>query len=149
MLYIWNPDDPGGPGGLSFSGGIDYSFKEGTYRVALEYLYNGQDSSTSVKSGNVTGLSNEHYLYGVLARRFSDFTSLSLGVVAGWSDLSFSPLIGAEHELLQGFTLSLSGRFFLDRDLLSGGPPGELGPLPPGASEGCRFLLTLRARLRF
>jgi hypothetical protein len=149
MLYTWNPEDPPGWGGLSFSGGFDYSFPGGKCQVQAEYLYSGAASSTSIRSGNLTGLSNEHYLYGALTWRFSDFSSLNLGAVAAWSDLSFSPIIGAEHELFQGLTLSLSGHFFLDRDLLSLGPPGELGTLPPGASGGRRFLLSARARLRF
>ncbi|MDR2080095.1 MAG: hypothetical protein LBP74_10285, partial [Treponema sp.] len=73
-----------------------------------------------------------------------------LACLSAFSDVSFSPVLGAEHELFQGFTLSLSGRFRLDQDLFSGdGNRGELGPIPPGASGGSRFMLTARVRLLF
>jgi hypothetical protein len=150
LLYTCNPDDGAGLGGLAFSGGCDYSFLDGKLSVLTEYLYNGASSSTSVRSGNAAGFSGEHFLYTGLSWLYSDYTSFTLACLSAFSDFSFSPILSAEHELFQGFTLSLSGRVPLDRDLFSGdGNRGELGPLPPGASGGSRFTFTAKARLRF
>jgi hypothetical protein len=68
--------------------------------------------------------------------------------MAAPADLSFTPVLTAEHELFQGFTLSLNCQIPLDRSV-SGGAAGEFGPLPPGAAAGRYFQTTLKARLRF
>jgi hypothetical protein len=68
--------------------------------------------------------------------------------MAALGDLSFTPVLGAEHELFQGFTLSLDCQIPLDRSL-SGGEAGEFGPLPPGRTAGRRFQGIIKARLRF
>jgi hypothetical protein len=150
LLYTYNHQDRTGIEGLSFSGGFDYSFLDGAWYVQAEYLYNGSDSSTSVQSGNPAGFSGEHFLYTGLSWLYSDYTRVTLACLSGFSDFSFTPVLSAEHELFQGFTLSLSARVPLDRDLFSGdGNRGELGPLPPEASGGSRFILTAGARLRF
>jgi hypothetical protein len=148
LLYTYNREADTGIDGLSFSGGFDYSFLDGKCYVQAEYLYNGAASSTSVRSGNLTGFSGEHFLYTGLTWLYSDYTRFTLACLAGFSDISFVPILSAEHELFQGFTLSLSAQAPLDRDLFSG-DRGELGPIPPGASGGSRFLLTAKARLRF
>jgi hypothetical protein len=75
---------------------------------------------------------------------------VTLACLSAFSDISFAPILSVEHELVQGFTLSLSGRVPLDRDLLFGdGNRGELGPLPPEAAMGSRFVLAAKARVRF
>ncbi|MDR2403973.1 MAG: hypothetical protein LBD78_08090 [Spirochaetaceae bacterium] len=150
LLYTHNPEEHTGLEGLAFSGGADYSFFDGRWYVLAEYLYNGASSSTSARSGNPAGFSGEHFFYTGISWLYDDLSAFTLACLSAFSDLSFSPVLSAEHELFQGFTLSLSGRFLLDRDLFSGdGNRGELGPLPPGASGGSRFILTVRARLRF
>jgi hypothetical protein len=150
LLYTYNREEQTGMEGLAFSGGCDYSFLDGKWYILAEYLYNGAASSTSARSGNPAGFSGKHFLYTALSWRYSDYTSFTLACLSAFSDFSFSPVLSAEHELFQGFTLSLSARLPLDRDLFSGdGSRGELGPLPPGASGGNRFILTAKARLRF
>jgi hypothetical protein len=150
LLYTYNQEANTGLGGLSCSGGFDYSFSGGNWYVLAEYLYNGAASSTSTTGGNPAGFSGEHLLYTVLRWRYNDYTSFSLACLSSFSDISFAPVLGMEHELFQGFTLSLNGRVPLDRDLFSGdGNHGELGPLPPGASQGTSFILTTTARIRF
>ncbi|MDR1588412.1 MAG: hypothetical protein LBS57_13245 [Treponema sp.] len=149
-LYTCNPEEGAGIEGLSFSGGFDYSFLDGKWYVLAEYLYNGASSSTSVLSGNVTGFSREHFLYTGITWLYSDYTSFTLACLAGFSDISFAPILSAEHELFQGFILSGSLRVPLDRDLFSGdGNRGELGPIPPDQDSGSRFILSVKARLRF
>jgi hypothetical protein len=150
LLYTYNPEDDPGIEGLAFSGGLDYSFLDGRWHALAEYLYNGGASSTSVHSGNPAGFSGEQFLYTTLSWLCNDYTTLTLACLSALSDSSFAPILSVEHELVQGFTLSLSGRVPLDRDLLSGdGNRGELGPLPPEASVGNRLVLTARARVRF
>ncbi|MDR1239448.1 MAG: hypothetical protein LBK27_04990 [Treponema sp.] len=150
MLYTHNPEDGADIQGLSFNSGFDYSFSDGKWYVQMEYLYNGAASSTSVRSGNLAGFSGEHFLYTGLTWLYSDYTRFTLACLSSFSDISFVPLLGAEHELFQGFTLNLSAQAPLDRDLFSGnGSRGELGPIPPDASGGSRFILTVKARLRF
>ncbi|MDR1505705.1 MAG: hypothetical protein LBI67_01245 [Treponema sp.] len=150
LLYAYNREANTGLDGLSFSGGGDYSFGEGRWYVQAEYLYNGAASSTSVQSGNPAGFSGEHLLYTGATWLYTDYTSFTLACLSSLSDCSFAPVLSVEHELSQGFTLSLACRVPLDRDLFSGdGSRGELGPLPPGSGEGSRFILTAKARLRF
>jgi hypothetical protein len=150
LLYTYDREARTGVEGLAFSGGGDYSFSGGRWYVQAEYLYNGAASSTSARSGNPAGFSGEHFLYTGLSWLYDDLSTFTLACLSAFSDWSFSPILSAEHQLFQGFTLSLSGRLPLDRDLFSGdGNRGELGPIPPGASGGSRFILTARARLRF
>jgi hypothetical protein len=150
LLYTWNPEDGAGIGGLAFSGGADYSFFDGAWYVQAEYLYNGAASSTSARIGSPAGFSGEHFLYTGVSWLYDDLSTFTLACLSAFSDLSFSPILSAEHQLSQGFTLSGSLRAPLDRDLFSGdGRRGELGPIPPGASGGSRFILTVKARLRF
>lgn len=150
MLYTYNRERDAGLGGLALSGGFDYSFLDGKCYVQAEYLYNGEASSTSVRGGNPAGFSGEHFLYTGLAWLYSDYTRFTLACLSSFSDISFAPLLGAEHELFQGFSLSLSAQARVDRDLFSGdGRRGELGPLPPGASGGSLLVIRARARLRF
>jgi hypothetical protein len=148
LLYTYRPGEPPGTGGLSLSGGLDYSFGDGKWYVLAEYLYNGSASSTSARGGRGEFF-GEHFLYTAATWLINDYTSLGLACLSGFGDLSFVPILSAEHELFQGFTLSLSARLPLDRDVFSGdGNHGELGPLPPDSPAGSRFILTAKARLR-
>jgi hypothetical protein len=140
VLYTYNPEEGFGLAGLAAGAGIDYSFGEGKWYALAEYLYNGSSSSTSVRSGSQTGFSGEHFLYTVIQYLMNDYTNLSLACLSGLSDCSFTPVLSAEHELFQGFTLSMSARVPLDRD-----NRGELGP----ENSQARFAFNLKARLRF
>jgi hypothetical protein len=150
MLYTCNGEAGTGIEGLSASAGFDYSFLDGRFYLLAEYLYNGEASSTSAEGGNLTGLSNRNCLYASLLYRINDYTNLSAALIAGLNDVSFTPVLGAEHELFQGLSLSLSAQFPLDRSLFQdGGGEGEFGPVPPGSTGGSRFRLNAKARLRF
>jgi hypothetical protein len=149
---LYTVDSGKGPGieGLAASGSLDYSFFRGKCLVLAEYLYNGADSSTSVYAGNQSGFSGEHYLYGSFTYMFNDYTSLTAASLVNFSDYSLQPVLIAEHELFQGFTLTFSARIPLDRDVFTrSGNRGELGPLPPGAGIAGRFIFTAGAKLRF
>ncbi|MDR2393016.1 MAG: hypothetical protein LBD93_02505 [Treponema sp.] len=146
VLYTYKPQEDFGFSGLSASAGLDYSFLEGQWYVLAEYLYNGSASATSVQSGNATGFSGEQFLYGAIQYRVNDYTSLTLACLSALSDGSFAPLLSGEHELIQGFTLSMSAQVPLDRDVFfKDGNLGELGP--NNAQE--RFLFRFKTRLRF
>jgi hypothetical protein len=149
-LFAWKPGADPSAEGLSAGAGFDYSFAGGSCYVLLEYLFNGLESSTSKASDPLAGFSNRNYLYALFRYRIDDYSSASLGCVASLDDVSFTPVAGFERELFQGFTLGLSAQLPLDRDVFAGdGRRGELGPLPPGASQGNRFTFTAKARLRF
>jgi hypothetical protein len=150
ILYTYNAEAKTHIDGLSFSAGFDYSFFEGKLMVLAEYLYNGASSSTSINSGNLSGLSNENYLYTGFTFLFNDYTQATAALISGFNDVSFTPFISLEHELFQGCSLNLSAQIPLDRDLFSGdGNRGELGPLPPGSSLGSYFNFSGKIRLRF
>jgi hypothetical protein len=147
-LYIYDPHARTEEEGLAVSFGADYSFWDGKIYILAEYLYSGDSSSTSPANG----FTHNHYFYAQGMYRYSDYTSFSLGCMAGLEDASFMPTLGAEHELFQGFTLSLNCQIPLDGSYTQGNP-GEFGPVPPGqapgAEMGSRFNSTLKARLRF
>lgn len=146
LLYTYKSGEDFGLAGLSASGGFDYSFLDGQWYVLVEYLYNGSESSTSVQSGNLTGFSGDHFLYGALHYLVNDYTRLTLACLSGLRDCSFAPILTGEHELVQGFTLILSAQAPLDRDVFFGdGRRGELGP----ENSQDRFLFNFKARLRF
>ncbi|GHV49237.1 hypothetical protein AGMMS49579_00640 [Spirochaetia bacterium] len=150
MLYTYNREAGTGIEGLAAAAGIDYSFWEGRFYVLAEYLYSGSASSTSTDNGNLGGFSRQNYLFAQILYRFSEYTNVSLGCLSSFDDISFTPILGASHELFQGFNLDLSCRVPLDRSVFQdNGERGTLGPLPPGAGEGSRFAFTLKARLRF
>jgi hypothetical protein len=150
LLYTANPGGGCDVGGLSAAGGFDYSFHDGKFYLLAEYLYSGETSSTARMPENTDGFLNNSYLYGSILYRFNDYTGLTLACLAGFDDVSFAPMIRADHELLQGLTLTLLFRFPMDRNLFTNnGRRGELGPLPPGAAEGAYAVITAMARLRF
>ena len=160
-LYTYNAQAHTGHEGLSFSAGADYSFFDSRLIVLAEYLYNGAASSTAFDlNNNLFGMSNEHYLYTGLTWRFSDFTNVSIALISGFTDVSFTPLVTFNQELFQGATLIVSAQVPMDRDLFSGnGKRGELGPIPPDALQpllpvngqrmGRYFDFSAKIRLRF
>jgi len=146
--------------GLSFSAGVDYSFFEGNLIAMIEYLYNGKTSATALGYGG--SFVNNHYLYTGFTYRFTDFTNLSLALISGLDDISFTPIISVNHELFQGATLMITAQVPLDRDLFHGdGNRGELGPIRPDNLQphtpegnlvgrfGSYFNCSARIRLRF
>jgi hypothetical protein len=158
LLYSWNPQSAPGIDGLAASAGFDYSFYRGKFYCLAEYLYSGAASVTAGERWDgspeepipAAGLGHRHYLYALILYHWSDYTNTSLACAAGLEDLSFTPMLSVEHELLQGLTVILRGQVPLDRDVFTGnGKQGEFGPLPPGSSRGQRFQFTAKARLRF
>jgi hypothetical protein len=146
-LYTLNTDNPSGIEGLSLGAGFDYSLFDGDLYLAAEYLFNGKESSTSLKNGG--SWMHHHYLYASALYRFNDFTSVSLSSVFGFDDLSLQPIAAITHELFQGFTLNLAINLPLDQKVLFGEERGELGPLPPESEGGAKLLVTASAKLRF
>jgi hypothetical protein len=144
MLYTCDPLAKKGEGGLAASAGFDYFFLDGDLYVLAEYLYSGDRSSTA----SSPGFTGNHYLFVNGLYRLGDYTGLNLGCMAALGDLSFTPVLALEHELFQGFTLTLGCQIPLDRSL-SGGAAGEFGPLPPGATAGRYFQGNIKTRLRF
>jgi hypothetical protein len=147
LMYTLNADAPSGGEGLSASAGFDYSFMDGYFYVLAEYLYNGDHSVSAFNLvDNKYGFSKHHYLYGVLRYSINDYTSVGASLLAGLEDLSFMPILTLEHELFQGFALTVNGQIPLDRDLFSGnGQQGEFGPI----NSGSHFILSAKVRLRF
>jgi len=143
-LYSYNHDAGTELDGLSLSAGFDYSFFKGDLIVLVEYLYNGETSSTSRKGGG--SFANEHYLYTGFTWRFDDLTTAGLALVSCFSDVSFTPIVSFNRDLFQGATLIFSAQIPLDRDLFSGdGNHGELGPF----SLHRYFDSNVKLRLRF
>ena len=144
MLYTYNHEAETRHEGLSFSAGVDYSFFEGKLIALAEYLYSGEQSSTSINGGG--SLSNRNYLYTGLTYIISDYTSAGLAMISGFDDPSFTPVISADHELFQGCNLILSAQIPLDEDLFAdNGEHGELGP----HSQRSYFNFNAKVRLRF
>jgi hypothetical protein len=147
-LYTYNHEAGTQIDGLSLSLGADYSFFDGNLIVLAEYLYNGETSSTALGYGG--SFSNNHYLYTGLTWRFNDFTNMTVALISGFDDISFTPVISLNHDLFQGAVLTITAQIPLDRDLFSGdGRRGELGPLPPPYNTGRYFDCGVRLRLRF
>jgi hypothetical protein len=155
LLYSWDPGDSSGIDGLSASAGFDYSFYQGKLYCLAEYLYSGASSVTAGgqspgDAAPISGLRHRNYLYLMFLYRRSDYTNASLACMVSPEDLSFTPILSVEHELVQGLTLSLQGQIPLDQDVFTGnGKKGEFGPIPPGYSQGRHFQITAKAGLRF
>ena len=148
MLYVYNKEIEDRIDGLSFSAGFDYSLLGANLIILAEYLYNGAASSTSIAGGG--SFVNRNYLYTGLTWRFSDYTNAGLALIAGIDDVSFVPLVTFNHDLFQAVTLTVMAQIPVDRDLLfNDGNRGELGPLPPGVSQGSNFYLETKVKLRF
>jgi hypothetical protein len=147
LMYTLNEDETSSVEGLSASAGFDYSFLDGYLTVLAEYLYNGNKSISAFNQiDNIYGLSNHHYLYGMINYKFNDYTSAGIALMAGLEDISFIPILSLEHELFQGCALTVTGQIPMDRDLFGDkGNYGELGPV----TSGSHFILTAKVRLRF
>ena len=113
-LYTYNQEAKTEMDGLSFSIGADYSFFGGNLIVLAEYLYNGETSSTALGYGG--DFINNHYLYTGFTWRFNDFTNMSLALISGLDDTSFTPIASLNHELFQGVTLTITAQYPLDYD---------------------------------
>ncbi|ULQ59493.1 hypothetical protein K7I13_13620 [Brucepastera parasyntrophica] len=140
VFYMYDNRDRAGFDGIAASAGFDYSFFDGSLYILAEYFFSGKKSFSSAV------YEKRNYLYAMLMYRFNDYTNASLSCVAGLDDISFSPVIGFEHDLFQGATLSFTGRVPLDRDTFSGNEKhGELGP----DSTDTSFEITAKLRMRF
>jgi hypothetical protein len=118
----------------------------GKFYTLAEYLYSGAASSTAEGAG----LANRNYGYVLLRYSWNDYAGSGLSCMVCFDDWSFSPIFTTDYEVFQGFTLSLTARIPLDREVFGGaGGGGELGPLPPGQEAGSRAVVTLSGRLRF
>ncbi|MDR1970348.1 MAG: hypothetical protein LBQ46_00355 [Treponema sp.] len=135
ILYTLDPARGGDEKGLAASAGFDYSFGGGDWYVLGEYLYRGEEAD------NPRDLENQHYLYGELLYRYSEYTSCSLGGILALEDLSVMPQFRAETEFLQGLSFILLCRVPL-APYRSG---GELGP----GKTGAYAIIDARIRLRF
>ncbi|MDR2786383.1 MAG: hypothetical protein LBB83_10770 [Treponema sp.] len=144
-LFTWNPGRDISIEGLSAGAGFDYSFADGKCYVLLEYLFNGLESSTSKTAKPLMGFSNRNYLYALFRYSINDYSSVNLGCIASFDDVSFTPTAGFDYELFQGMNLTLTVQAPLDRDSFSGdGSQGELGPAKSGAYVNVNTLLRLR-----
>ena len=143
--YSLNPEDINGLDGLSASVGFDYSFLDGDLFILTEYLYNGSASVTS--AGNGGHWLSEHFLYCSALYRMDDFTNFTLALMMSFDDLSFRPIAIINHELFQGFSMSLSAQLPLDQKSFGGSKAGELVEAVNGART--TFVMSLGARLRF
>jgi hypothetical protein len=117
-LYTYNHETGTGIDGLSFSIGADYSFLNGNLIVLVEYLYNGDTSSTALGYGG--SLTNNHYLYTGITYRFNDFTNMNFTIISSLNDISVTPLITINHDLFQGAVLTISIRTLFDSDSFNG-----------------------------
>jgi hypothetical protein len=110
-LYTYNPNDPRGLEGLSASGGIDYSFLDGTLYLLAEYLFSGSSSTTAFHPvENPFGYGGMHNAYALVQYAFSDYTSASAACMLGFEDddASVTPILTVTHDVFQGFSLTLT-----------------------------------------
>jgi hypothetical protein len=112
-LYVSNPAGKASSGldGLSASAGFDYSFFSGDLYLLAEYLFNGATSITADPALQY----GTHNLYVLLRYGFNDFTSATIACMAVVEEGSFTPLFTVEHEVFQGFSLSLQGQLAIER----------------------------------
>lgn len=143
VLYTYNHERGTEIEGLSASAGFDYSFYDGKFYTLAEYLYSGSASSASEGAG----LANRNYGYVLIRYRWNDYAGAGLACMLCFDDWSFSPILTAEYEVFQGFTLGLAVRIPLDREVF--GAEGGAGELGPGRAGGSRAAVTLSGRLRF
>jgi hypothetical protein len=116
-LYAYNHDDhqagksAGFSGGLSASGGLDYSFFDGKLYLLAEYLFSGASSATAFSQENPFGYSDRHNLYALVQYAFTDYTSARAACVFGFGDddaPSVTPVLTVTHDVFQGFSLTLT-----------------------------------------
>ena len=120
-LYTYNHEAETELDGLSVTAGIDYSFFDGNLIVIAEYLYNGKNSSTAFDSDkNMLGSGNTHNLYTGLTWRFNDFTNMNIALLSTFEDISFTPVITLNHDIVQGVALTISVQAPLTLDSFNG-----------------------------
>ena len=108
-LYTYNHEIKTAQDGLSFSLGADYSFFDGKLILLVEYLFNGENSSTAFHpEKNILGSHNEHNIYGALTLRFNDFSSLAAAFIYAYD--MYTPVLTFNHELFQGAALTLTAQ---------------------------------------
>jgi hypothetical protein len=91
--------------GLAASAGADYTFSIASHTVYIlaEYLYHGNDSK-------MKDYTKHHYLYGAARFSIDDYTSFTLGALAGLQDNSVVPLVSFNTDLFQGASLTLQAQ---------------------------------------
>ena len=143
-LYTVNPEDTWGTACLSATAGADYSFaprEPKPFFLALiimaEYLYNGEKSTTARNFGGV--YANRHYLSGGLVYQATNYTSVTLSVLAGLEDGSVAPIVQFQQSISQGIDFSIDGQFFPFAD-------GEFGHAAMG---GCIASFGAKLKARF
>ncbi|MDR2448094.1 MAG: hypothetical protein LBD58_12545 [Treponema sp.] len=111
-LYTYNHTDHQNEfsGGLSASGGFDWSFFDGKLYLLGEYLFSGVSSATAFSQENLFGYSDRHNIYALVQYAFTDYTSASAACIFGFGDEepSVTPIITVTHDFFQGFSLNLT-----------------------------------------
>lgn len=120
LLYTYNPEAGAGIGGLSADAGFDYSFLDGDFYVLAEYLYSGSGPAAARNAENAPAFSSRHNLCGTVLYHINDYTQVNLTCLFGLEDVSFTPAVTLDHDLIQGVTLTLSGQASLDKEELKG-----------------------------
>ncbi|MDR0690128.1 MAG: hypothetical protein LBG08_07710 [Spirochaetaceae bacterium] len=118
LLYTYDREAGAGIGGLSADAGFDYSFLDGDFYVLAEYLYSGSAAARNAETA--PGFSSRHNLCGTVLYHINDYTQVNLTCLFGLEDVSFTPVITLDHDLLQGVTLTLSGQAALDKEEFNG-----------------------------
>jgi hypothetical protein len=105
ILWTYRQGESATVEGLAASGGLDYTFAVTTHTIYLlaEYLYNGTISK-------MDDYAEHHYLYGAAKLSINDYTSFTLGALAGLADSSVTPLISFSTDLFQGAALTLQAQ---------------------------------------
>jgi hypothetical protein len=142
-LYRCDPAAPSGREGLALSAGADYTL--GKLYVLAEYLYNGERSASHLSAGGLFAARN--LLSATFRYTVSDLTSVTAQCLWAIDDASLLPSLVFSHDLMQGFTLSITAQVPLDlagSDTARRTGYGELGP----DTLGQRFSLNAGVRLR-
>lgn len=137
-LYRYDPAGTFDHEGLALSAGADYTF--GKLYMLAEYLYNGINSASNRTAGGMFAARN--LLAATFRYTISDLTGITAQGLWSIDGRSFLPSLVFSHDLMQGFTLTVSAQVPLD--LAGNDPPGELGP----EATGQRFSLVTGVRLR-
>ncbi|GMO14380.1 MAG: hypothetical protein Ta2A_24840 [Treponemataceae bacterium] len=101
-LWTYRQNERATPDTLAASAGVDYTFSIATHTVYIlaEYLHNGSASKMAIYK-------KHHYLYGAARFSIDDYTSLTLGALAGFENFSVVPLVTFSTDLFHGGTLTL------------------------------------------
>ena len=135
-LYRYDPAGTFDHEGLALSAGADYTL--GKLYVLAEYLYNGRNSASHRTAGGMFTARN--FLAATFLYTISDLTNVTAQGLWSIDGHSLLPSFVFSHDLMQGFTLTVSAQVPLDL----ADTPGELGP----DGMGQRFSLSAGVRLR-